>query len=202
LYFPKKTQQAVRCGNADSAEAGWNPDRSLWPKVVHMPSQYRYRTTICNEYLGVSKVIRAMTRGELQWLVEAQLSKWTEQEERKRQQRQKEAERLALQQYAKDLKWLAEEDTKAAQQRLDTFRNILSGSLTTNLTLDWESMLDRRSFRPFQFTDPKPDRSVIRLQLLGPAPTERLVASPAPEKASILEFVLPLLRRRRLEREA
>jgi hypothetical protein len=49
-----------------------------------MPSQYPYHETIRNEYLGVSKVIRAMTLQELEWLVEAQLAKWREQEDRKR----------------------------------------------------------------------------------------------------------------------
>ncbi len=41
-----------------------------------MPSQYPYRETVRNKYLGLSKVIRAMTAQELDWLVEAQLAKW------------------------------------------------------------------------------------------------------------------------------
>jgi hypothetical protein len=69
-----------------------------------MPSQYPYRQTVRNEYLGVSKVIRAMTSRELDWLVEAQLVKWREQEARKRQQRQKEANHETARQYAENLK--------------------------------------------------------------------------------------------------
>ena len=63
-----------------------------------MPSRYPYQRTIRNEALGASKVIRAMTRNELDWLVEAQLDKWDEQEKRKKQQRQREAQRAAAKQ--------------------------------------------------------------------------------------------------------
>jgi hypothetical protein len=69
-----------------------------------MPSQYPYRQTIHNEYLGVSKVIRAMTSDELDWLVEAQIEKWCDQETRKRRQRRTEAERKAASQQAENLK--------------------------------------------------------------------------------------------------
>jgi len=166
-----------------------------------MPSQYPYRATVRNEYLGLSKVIRAMSADELDWLVEAQLAKWSEQETRKRQQKQKETEREAARQHAENLKWQAEEDTTAAQQNIENFRSILSRSLNESLALDWEQLLDRRSFRPFQFNHPRPNRDTIRLQLLGPEPTERHVPSPLPEEISFLEIFLPFLRRRRLERE-
>jgi restriction system protein len=167
-----------------------------------MPSQYPYRQTVRNEYLGVSKAIRAMTIHELNWLVEAQLAKWGEQEARKRHQRQKEADRETARKHTENLKWQAEEDTRATQENLKTFRTILSDSLGVNLALDWEQFLDRRSVPSFRFSHPKPDRDQIRLQLLGPKPNERLVASPAPEKPGFLEFFLPFLRRRRLERVA
>jgi restriction system protein len=167
-----------------------------------MPSQYPYRRTIRNEYLGVSKVIRAMTANELHWLVEAQLTKWSEQETRKRQQQQKEAERQAARQHAENLKWQAEEDTKTAQQNLQAFQTILSGSLHNNLALDWELLLARQSFRPFQFTHPKPNKDEIRLQLLGPEPRQLVVAAPVPEIPGFWEFLLPFLRRRRLERQS
>jgi restriction system protein len=167
-----------------------------------MPSQYPYRETIRNKYLGVSKVIHAMTRSELNWLIDAQLAKWQEQETRKREQRQKDAERLQAWQQAVNLKTQAEEDTKAAQDTRETFQSILTGSLGISMALDWEQLLDRRSFSAFRFSEPKPDRDQIRLQILGPKPTERAVAFPVPERAGFLEFFLPFLRRRRLQRIA
>jgi restriction system protein len=166
-----------------------------------MPSQYPYRRTIRNEYLGVSKVIRAMTLLELDWLVE-ELARWREQEARKRQQKQKQADREAALQHADNLRSQAEEDTRAAQQNLEAFRTILAGSLGVNLALDWDQLLDRRSVPPFQFSEPQPNRDKIRLQMLGAKPTEKLIASPVPEGPRFLELFLPFLRWRRLEREA
>jgi hypothetical protein len=165
-----------------------------------MPSQYPYRQTIHNEYLGVSKVVLAMTVCELEWLVEAQLSKSREQEARKRQQRQMQADREAARQHTDNLRSQAEEDTKAAQQNLEAFRTILTGSLGVNLALDWDKLLDRRSVPPFQFDEPKPNRDEIRLQILGPKPTEKLIVSPVPEGPGFLEMFLPFLRWRRLDR--
>lgn len=177
-----------------------------------MPSQYLYRTTIRNEYLGVSKVIRAMTADELRWLAQAQLLKWNEQETRRRQQKQreaereaarqhKEAEREAARQHTENLKLQAEQDTSVARQNLEAFRTILAGRLPKNFALDWEQLLDRQPFRPFQFSYPQPNRDEIRLQLLGPQPKERSVYPPRVEKPSFLEFFFSFLRRRRLERQ-
>src|SRR5262245_43278103 len=179
----------------------WHRPR-LGSKITPMPSQYPYRRTIRNEYLGVSKIVRAMTLNELQWLVDAQLSKWADQETRKRQQKEREAEREANKQYAENLKYKAEEDTKAAEERLAKLRSILAGSLGTNLALDWEQLLDRRALPPFNFSAPKPDRDEIRVRLLGPKPTERTVDAPAAERPGLLELLLPFLRHWRLQREA
>src|SRR5262245_16957353 len=126
-----------------------------------MPSQYPYRQTIRNEYLGVSKVIRAMTLHELAWLMEAQHAKWREQEARKQQQRQKEVFREAARQHAENLKGQAEEDTRSAHENLETYRTILRNSLGVNLAPDWEQLLDRRCVSPFRFSQPKPDRDQI-----------------------------------------
>jgi hypothetical protein len=97
------------------SKVDWWEDRS-------MPSQYPYRTTVRNEYLGVSKVIRAMTRHELHWLKKAQLSKWSEQETRRRQQRQKEAEREAARQNAENLKKQREAEREAARQNAESLK--------------------------------------------------------------------------------
>ena len=164
-----------------------------------MPSQYPYRLTIRNEYLGVSKAT-AMTRNELDWLVEAQHAKWAEQEARLRQAHQKESDRHAARQHAENLKWQADED-QAARQRLDSFRNILAVSLPVNLAVNWDFLLDRREFAPFQFHLPKPDRDAVRLDLLGPSPAEEDVARPIPENGGWWEFIIPFLRARRLKRQ-
>jgi restriction system protein len=161
-----------------------------------MPSQYPYRTTIRNEYLGVSKVVRAMTATELEWLMEAQLAKWDEQESRKRQQQIKEAERSAAKRALEDLKAWAERETIATSQKIESFRTILTGSLHLNLAINWEQLLDTRPFRPFQFHHPKPNKDQIRVSLLGPEPVEPIVPQPLTEKPSFFELFLPFLRRK------
>src|SRR5581483_5593497 len=143
-----------------------------------------------------------MTPHELAWKIEVQRAKWAEQESRKRAAEQKEVQRHAARQHAENLKAQAEEDTRAAQQQIAAFRSILSAGLTANLAINWEQLLDRRVMAPFQFNQAKPDRDALRLQLLGPKPTERYVAPPRREKAPWWEFLLPFLRTRRLEREA
>jgi restriction system protein len=163
---------------------------------------YPYWETIRNDYLGVSKVIKAMTAWELDWLSQAQLAKWQEQESRKRDLRQKEAERQAAKSLAENFKEQAEQETKNTQEQIKRFRKILSESLDRNLKFKWEELLNRRSFPPFQFTWPKPDRNQVRLRLLGPQPEEAAVAAPFPEDPSFWEFLLPFMRRRRFEREA
>jgi restriction system protein len=167
-----------------------------------MPSQYPYRTTIRNEYLGVSKIIKAMTRNELEWLIECQHAKWNEQEKRKRQQRQKEADRKRSQRQAEALKDEAEQETEVATKRIDSFREILATGLNKNLALNWESMVDRSTFPPFHFREAKPDLEAIRLGLLGPEPKEEHVTAPRPEEPNFFEVILPFLRRRRLKQEA
>jgi restriction system protein len=167
-----------------------------------MLSQYPYRTTTRNDYLGVSKVIRAMSSNELQWLVEVQQAKWAEQETRRKQQQRKEFERGQARQHVENLKLQTEEDTRAAQEQIALFRNVLIASLPFKPAVNWDSLLDYRTFPTFQFNLAKPDRDAIRLRLLGPAPTARYVARPIQEPPGSWESLLPFLRSRRLEREA
>jgi restriction system protein len=166
-----------------------------------MPTRYLYQTTIRNEYLGVSKVIRAMSADELDWLVDAQLTKWREQERRKREQRRKEADRRAAQREAEGLRSQAEADTAAAQEKLDAYRNILRAGLPTNLAIRWEELLDRRAYPAFQFSLEKPNRDLIRLRLLGPEPEQRYVGPPRRERPGPFDILLPFLRTRRRARE-
>lgn len=165
-----------------------------------MPSQYPYRTTIRSEYLGVSKVVRAMTAGELDWLVGEQRRKWAEQEARRRRWRAEEAERVRGRRLVNNLKVRADEETAAAQRRLDEFRGLLAARPTAGLAVDWDGLLDRRAVAPFAFDRPKPDRDAIRLRLLGPPPSQRKVYRPQRESATWWEPFVPFIRRARLAR--
>lgn len=160
-----------------------------------MPSRYPYVTTIRNEYLGVSKVIRAMSEHELDWLSQAQLAKWQEQEQKKKQQRRIVANREAAKQEA-------ETESAAAQALLEAWRNLLTSSLSTNLAINWDELLDHRTYPPFQFAQEKPSLDEVRLSLLGPEPQLRGVSAPRRELPSFFEIIFRFMKRRRLERQA
>src|SRR5262249_4866422 len=133
-------------------------------EAIPMPSMYPYWETISNDYLGVSKVIKARTPWDLNWQVEAQLRKWAEQEGKKREQAEKQAQRKLALQAIESLKLQAEDDTKTAQERVKSYKNILVDSLDLILKVDWEKLQDHRSFPQFKFARSKPDMAQIRLE--------------------------------------
>jgi restriction system protein len=161
---------------------------------------YPYSVTISNDYLGVIKVVKARTKWDLNWLADAQLRKWAEQERKKRQQAEKEELRKSAQLEIENMKARSEEDTQVALEKIKSFQTILVDSLSRTLKIDWEKLLDHKQFPPFRFDKPKPDFAQISLSLRGPEPQEELVPAPFPEYPSIWEFLLPFLKKSRLQR--
>jgi restriction system protein len=171
-----------------------------------MPTQYPYRETIFNEYLGVSKVIRAMTQIELNWMINAQYAKWKEMEYKKKRAEEKQSERNQTIKNVEQQKTQAETDTLAAKKALNSFREILSDGISSSVAVDWSQLLDMRLpdtrvYPEFVFDMAKPDRDAIRMQLLGPMPAKRVYLMPRGEVPSPFESVLPFLRLNRLKRE-
>jgi hypothetical protein len=167
-----------------------------------MPAIYPYRTTIRNEYLGVSKEVCGWTRDEFDWRVKNQLVKWAAQEQKKRL-----AE--SARQQTEDLRLRAERLTQEAQEQVRAFRNILHDGLSAPLVIDWGQLCDHRPFPPppvFSFGHPKPDLGQVRLEILGSAPNEAAIRRDfnIPDERPFLELLLPFLRsrRQRLEEEA
>ena len=105
-----------------------------------MASQYPWRATIRNEYLGVSKVVRAMTPQELQWITQVQLQKWSDQESRKRALKSREADRKAANQRKLDVQRQAEDDTKTAQESITRLRSVLLDGVARNPALNWDKI--------------------------------------------------------------
>jgi restriction system protein len=167
-----------------------------------MPSRYPFQTIVRNEYLGVSKVIRAMTVWDLDWLADAQLAKWNEQENRRRDLEQKRVQRESALRDVDKLKAKADEDTEGAKSLIGAFQNILRNGLSRNSAIKWERLYDRRVFEVFQFDHPKPDRERLRRELLGPEPKEQLLAAPVFKPPGILEKIVPILRSHREKHEA
>ncbi|MBB6672273.1 restriction endonuclease [Cohnella nanjingensis] len=100
-----------------------------------MASRYLYSLEIHNNYLGVSKIVKGMTRYEVQLKASDQLKKW---DEREKKERAKEA--------INDLKEQAEFDTSAAQELIRAYKNILNATLQVNDKLDWEVLKDKTPF--------------------------------------------------------
>ena len=144
-----------------------------------------------------------MTAQEFDWLVKTQLAKWQDQENCKRQQQRKACGHQVTNKQGVDyLKWKATEDTKEAQERLESMRTILTGSLDARLSFDCDLLPVGKDKQSFVFDEPKPNRDLLRIQLLGPRPTERPVTSPTREKNQSIDYILPFFIEQRLEREA
>jgi restriction system protein len=161
---------------------------------------YPYWETIRNEYLGVSKTIKARTLADLNWLIEVQVLKWREQARKKREREEKQEQRKSAQLAIENMRVQAEEDTREAQEKIKSYQSILVGSLGRQLKIDWEKLQDHRPFPPFTFDHPKPDFAQISLSIRGPEPQEDLVSAPYPENPSVWEFFLPFLKKARMRR--
>jgi restriction system protein len=161
-----------------------------------MPSQYPYRRTIQNDYLGKSRVVKAMSLAELNWQVNAQQEKWDEEEARIREKERDKAAR-------EDLKAQAERQTVELRERIAELQGILHATLHVDDTIRWEALLDRRKFPEFKFEQPKPDRDAIRREILGSPPNEQEIRERmgVPFPRPIIEFVLPFLITRREQAE-
>jgi restriction system protein len=113
--------------------------------VYVVASKYLYSVHVSNNYLGVSKEIKAQTSLELDLKVAEQKRKWHEQAERKKEQ-----ERV------QDLKQQADKMNIDAQNEMRKYERILIDSLSINYTIDWNSMLQNDSFPSFKFEVPEP----------------------------------------------
>jgi restriction system protein len=111
-----------------------------------MGGRHPYRIVLYNEYLGKTKVITAATWEELEVKKAEQERKWSKEEQKKREKERIEA-----------LKKQAENDTKKAQETIHTFKSLLKSSLNIDHTLDWESLKDKRKFKPFTFDEKPPE---------------------------------------------
>ncbi len=164
-----------------------------------MPAVYPYRTTIRNNYLGLSKEICGRTRDEFDWRVKNQLVKWDAQEKKKRVAED-------ARQQVEDLRQKAERLTREVQERVQAICSILRDGLSAAHIIQWADLMDRRPAPPppaFSFDFPKPDLERVRQAILGPPPNEDSVRHEfaVPDERPFVEMILPFLRSRRLRLE-
>jgi restriction system protein len=139
-----------------------------------------YETTISNEYLGTSRFLKKQTLSELEAVAREQLEKWAEQEIKAKVKAEKDG-----------IKDQAESDWLKKRSNLEEFHSELRGILAATLEfddrLDWDSLEDHRKFEKFNFPEAKPAK---------PTMPER----PEKPKKTFLEFLLPSLWRKKLDR--
>lgn len=102
-----------------------------------MASQYPYRRTISNNFLHITKEIKAMSLGELYLKCNQQYAKWEEQAFPKR--KKLEAEQLTL----------------AAVDNINRYKAILSDGLNFQ-PINWRTLYQAANFKSFSFNKPKP----------------------------------------------
>jgi restriction system protein len=171
-----------------------------------MPSKYDYYATVRNAYLGVSKEIRGMTPEEVDWLAAKQIKKWRDQEQRQRERESARQARETEKRATEDLKAWAAKETAMAIDRINAWRNLLTGGIGSSVRLNWDSQLDSRVYPRFEFHIPVPDINAIRLAILGPPPDldEIRRRLGVPDAPGMTELIVPFLRgkRQRLEADA
>lgn len=140
--------------------------------------KYTCSKTISNSYLGVRKDIKAANEFELKIKVKDQLNKWHRQEQIKRQQ----DHRFSLQEKAIH-------ETRQAEERIKSYRNLLVDSLNKDNKLQWSTLFQGQSYKPFHISPQYPTYEEIAAEI------------GVPEKRPIVEFFLNFIEKNRLEKE-
>ncbi|RVU43104.1 restriction endonuclease [Lujinxingia sediminis] len=139
-----------------------------------------YEASIRNDFLGKERVIKGKEYGAVRQKCEDQLEKWAAEEIKKRViQAEKDDKKRAAAACE-----VADEEAKVLIRRL---RGILHATLTIDDRIDWQALVDRQPPPPFAFPESLP------------AAPEK---PPFPElpKASFWEWLLPQMKRNRLQR--
>ena len=108
-----------------------------------------YEVLIENSYLSKTKRIKKRSMYELEVAVEKQLTKWNEQEVRKR-----------IKDATKDAKEQAEAEWREKKENLEDYleelKNILQSTLDYDDKLDWDELIDSSDFHEFKFDKIEP----------------------------------------------
>ena len=121
-----------------------------------MATKFTYSETVSNTYLGLTKVIKAQSRWELNLKVREQCAKWDVQAQRKRERDKNSAERARARDQVANLKELAERLNLQAEQEHECYANLLASTLKVNDALDWRRMRQTEHFREFAYTEKEP----------------------------------------------
>jgi restriction system protein len=108
-----------------------------------------YEVLIENSYLNKTKRVKKRSMYELEVAVEKQLTKWNEQEVRKR-----------IKDATKDAKEQAEAEWREKKENIEDYleelSNILQSTLEYDDKIDWDGLVDKSEFHEFTFNEVEP----------------------------------------------
>lgn len=136
-----------------------------------MATKYRWQKTVTNPYLGKTRVVRGMTKAQVEQAAAQVLAQWAAEEGRKRQGYQKQLDRQAQQNYLQALEAQAEAQTRDAQQRLDHLTTLLRNNLAAGRRFRWDDFKQTRPYPSFTFTEQPPTYEQVARSLNVPAPS-------------------------------
>lgn len=152
-----------------------------------MPTHYRWQKTISNGYS--TKVIRGMTKAEVEQKAAAQQSIWQRQAAQRQVKWHAQVARQAAQDQLRALEAEAQAQTEEAQARLGVLSNLLRDGLRSGKRFRWDGAKEHRQFPPFGFQELPLTYEQVAQRLGVPAP-------------SALEGLLSGKRKKREELEA
>lgn len=152
-----------------------------------MPTRYRWQKTISNGYS--TKVIRGMTKAEVEQKAAAQQAIWLQQAQQRQTKLQTQLARQAVQNQLRALEAQAAAETAEAQERINRLDSLLGRGLTTGKRFRRDDAKEHRGFPMFEFKEPPPTYEGVAHRLGVPT-------------ASALEVLFASKRKRREELEA
>ncbi len=135
-----------------------------------MPTKYRWHKVISNTYLGQTRVIRGATKTEVEAKVRQQLTIWAQREAQQRARQQAQLSRQVQQDYLQALEAQTESNSREAQARLATLRQLLPQNLQSGNRFQWNQLKQNQQYPPFQFSEVPPTYQQVALSLNVPAP--------------------------------
>lgn len=129
-----------------------------------MPTQYRWHKTVT--YGPRTRVIRGMTKAEVEQKARAQLVIWQRQADKQREKDLAEIARLAEQDQLRALEAQANNNTHEAQARLTALGELLRRGLDGGKRFRWDDLKRHQQYPPFQFGEYPPSYEAVA-QVLG-----------------------------------
>src|SRR5690348_8917186 len=118
-------------------------------KGSSMPTRYRWQKVISNGYS--TKIIRAMTKAEVEQKATAQEALWRQQEAQRQTKWQAQVARQAAQDQLRALEAQASAETEEAQARMQALDGLLHVGVDSGKRFRWDEVKEHRQFPPFEF---------------------------------------------------